>query len=367
MEHKTKIIVSGGGTGGHVFPAIAIANAFKAKYPDTEILFIGANDRMEMQKVPQAGYKIIGLPIKAMPRKISLSILKTMSLLMKSRKMASKILQEFKPNAVVGVGGYASFAVLNIANKMQIPTLIQEQNSYAGVSNKLLAKKAKAICVAYPEMEKFFPKETLHFTGNPVRNLNTDVTKQEALDFFKLKNDKKTIFITGGSLGARTINESILPNLEKFANANIQLIWQTGSYYFEEIQKNLETKPKYENINVFPFIDRMDLAFKAADLVISRAGAISISELALLNKPAILIPSPNVAEDHQTKNARALTAINAAIMVPDIEARQKLADLSIETISNEQVLSQLSESIAKYAKPNAAEDIVNILSSLIKK
>lgn len=365
-EKKIKVIISGGGTGGHIFPAISIANKIKEKYPSAEILFVGAQNRMEMTKVPEAGYKIIGLPIKPLPRKISFSIFSTFFNLIKSLKQAKKIIKDFKPNVVVGVGGYASFAVLHSAQNQSIPTLIQEQNSYAGLSNKQVTNKVKAICVAYPNMEKYFPAEKIHYTGNPVRNLNTSATQKEALEFFGLSDHKKTIFVTGGSLGARTINQSILKNISKLLESDIQIIWQTGQYYFENIKAELEKQNiSNSNLSLHPFINQMDLAFKASDLVVARAGALTISELALLKKPAILVPSPNVAEDHQTKNALSLTSINAAIMIKDFEAEQKLIDCAVQTINNQNFLNQLSENIAKYAKPNAAEDIVLILSNLL--
>lgn len=365
MENKIKIIISGGGTGGHIFPAIAIADKIIEKYPNAEILFVGAQNRMEMTKVPEAGYKIIGLPIKPLPRKFSFSIFSTLINLLKSLQLAKKIIKDFKPNVVVGVGGYASFAVLHTAQKQGIPSLIQEQNSYAGVSNKQVTKKVNAICVAYPNMEKYFPKEKIHFTGNPVRNLNTTETKKEALNFFGLSDQKKTIFVTGGSLGARTINQSVLNNIERIIGNDIQIIWQTGQYYYENVKNEIQKlNISKTNLSLNAFINRMDLAFKAADLVISRAGALTISEIALLKKPAILVPSPNVAEDHQTKNALSLTSINAAIMIKDVDAERKLTDCIVETINNQNSLSQLSENIFKYAKPNAVEDIVLILSKL---
>lgn len=366
MENKLKIIVSGGGTGGHVFPAISIADGIKNKYPDAEILFIGADNRLEMEKVPEAGYEIIGLPIRGLQRKISFGLFSTFFRLLKSLSISKKIIRKFKPNIVVGVGGYASAAVMHVAAKRGIPTLIQEQNSFPGITNKMLAKKADAICVAYDNMDKFFDKDKIFLTGNPLRNLKeTTASKQEALEFFGLTEGKKTLFITGGSLGARTINLSLIKHFNQIVDAGIQVIWQTGKKYFNEVKSFYDNQPKTDGIVVTKFVDRMDLAYKAADLVISRAGAISISELALLKKAVIFVPSPNVAEDHQTKNAQALVDINAAIMIKDYKAENELVNMALDIINDDEKLNKMSENIAKYAKPNSTKNIVEIIEKLI--
>ncbi len=322
---KIKVIISGGGTGGHIYPAIAIANAVKAKRPDAEILFIGAEGKMEMEKVPQAGYKIIGLPIAGLQRRLTLKNLKVPFLLLKSLNKAKKIIKDFRPDVAVGVGGYASGPTLKTAEKLNIPTVLQEQNSYPGITNKLLAKKANIICVAYDNMERFFPKDKILLTGNPVRQdiLNLSHKRNEALAYFNLKNELQTVLVIGGSLGARTINQVIEKMLPYFKENNIQLIWQTGKYYAEKA-KQAVNEINAETIITMPFISRMDYAYAAANIVISRAGALSVSEIAVAKKPAIFIPSPNVAEDHQTKNAMALVNHHAAIMVKDDEAQAKL-------------------------------------------
>jgi len=362
-----KLIISGGGTGGHIFPAIAIANAVKNLKPNTEILFVGAENRMEMEKVPAAGYKIIGLPVSGFIRKLSFGNIKVLFRLMKSMKKAKKIIADFKPDVVVGVGGYASGPVLKNAVKKNIPTLIQEQNSYAGVTNKLLAKKVNKICVAYSEMEKFFPADKIIYTGNPVRQniLNENITREEAFSFFGLNPGKKTILCVGGSLGAGTLNESVILNLDKIAKSNYQLIWQTGKFYFEKAKQKFDAVNP-ANIKVMDFISRMDYAYKAADIVISRAGAISISELCLVKKPVIFVPSPNVAEDHQTKNAMALVSKNAGLLVKDAEAREKLFDSAFELINNEPKMNEFSENIGKLAMLNSADIIANEVIKLKK-
>lgn len=366
--NKINIIISGGGTGGHVFPAISIADAVKKNFVNANILFIGSDNRLETTAVPNAGYEFIGLPIRGLQRKISLSFFDTLYRLLKSISISKKIIKKFKPDIVVGVGGYASSAVMHVANKKKIPTLIQEQNSYPGITNKVLAQKVNAICVAYEGMDKFFPVEKIFLTGNPIRNLKTsDTSKEDALKFFGLNNNKKTLFITGGSLGARTINDSIIKNFDALKKANIQVIWQTGNRYYHDVMKFMESQTNTENIVVRMFIDRMDLAYKSADLVVSRAGAITISELALLEKSVIFIPSPNVAEDHQTKNAQALVDLNAAIMIKDSEAEKDLIEKAIEIINNNQKLEELSENISKYAKPNAANEISDIIKKIIEK
>ena len=368
MSKELRIIISGGGTGGHIFPAISIANAIKAACPNAEILFVGALGRMEMQRVPAAGYKIEGLPICGFDRKHLLKNIKVLFKIWKSQQMAKKIIKDFKPQVAVGVGGYASGPTLNKAAAMGIPCLIQEQNSYAGVTNKLLAKKAAKICVAYDGMERFFPAEKIILTGNPVRQalLDTKMTREEAIKCFGLNPTKKTILLVGGSLGARTINESVLQHLDLVKSSDVQFIWQTGSFYRESIAEKLkgETIP---NLIVTDFITDMGAAYKAADLVISRAGASSISEFCLIGKPVILVPSPNVAEDHQTKNALALSTKQAAIHVKDAEAPATLLPLALETIHDDAQLKSLSENVLKLALPNSAEIIAKEVIKLAEK
>jgi UDP-N-acetylglucosamine--N-acetylmuramyl-(pentapeptide) pyrophosphoryl-undecaprenol N-acetylglucosamine transferase len=361
MDKGLRIVISGGGTGGHIFPAISIANAIKAKRPDAEIRFVGALGRMEMQRVPAAGYEITGLPICGFDRK---NLLKNFSVLLKiwkSQRIAKRLLKEFKPMAAVGVGGYASGPTLNIAASMGIPCLIQEQNSYAGVTNKLLAKKAKRICVAYEGMERFFPKEKIMLTGNPVRQalLDTTISRDEAIKSFGFDPKKPMILLVGGSLGARTINESIMQNLDLIENNDIQVVLQTGKYYHEQIKQQLANHGEIKNLKVVDFISDMGTAYRAADLVVSRAGASSISEFCLIGKPVILVPSPNVAEDHQTKNAMALVNKEAALMVKDCCATEKLLKLAIETVSNSDKLNSLSQNIKKMALPHSADIIAD--------
>ena len=366
MDKDLKIIISGGGTGGHIFPAISIANAIKEKRPTAKILFVGAEGRMEMQRVPAAGYEIKGLPIQGFDRKNLLKNIKVLFKIWKSQRMAKSIIKEFKPMAAVGVGGYASGPTLNKCASMGIPCLIQEQNSYAGVTNKLLAKKVKRICVAYEGMEKFFPAEKIILTGNPVRQslLETNISKEEAIRKFGLNPQKKTILIVGGSLGAGTVNESVLRHLDEIANSNIQVIWQTGKYYYNNIQEHLKAHAEMPMLKVLDFVSDMGAAYKAADLVISRAGASSISEFCLLGTPVILVPSPNVAEDHQTKNAMALVNKNAALYVKDIEAPDKVISLAINTVQDSDKLKSLSLNIKKLALPNAADIIADEVISL---
>ena len=368
MNEEIRVIISGGGTGGHIFPAISIANAIKAKHPEAKILFVGALGRMEMQRVPAAGYEIKGLPICGFDRK---NLLKNFSVLLKiwkSQRMAKKIIKDFRPMAAVGVGGYASGPTLNKAASMGIPCLIQEQNSYAGVTNKLLAKKAEKICVAYEGMERFFPAEKIIMTGNPVRQslLETTISREEAVKSFGLDPAKKTILLVGGSLGARTINESVSQHLDLIASSDIQFIWQTGKYYHAGIMQQLEGKD-LPMLKVTDFIGDMGAAYKAADLVISRAGASSISEFCLIGKPVILVPSPNVAEDHQTKNAMALVNKDAAIYVKDAEAPQALLPLAIKTVQDDALLNRLSENILKLALPNSADIIADEVVKMIKR
>jgi len=362
LKEPLRVIVSGGGTGGHIFPAVSIANAIKAEYSDAEILFVGAEGRMEMQRVPAAGYKIIGLPIAGFDRKNLLKNVAVLYKIAKSQWKARKIIKEFKPHVVVGVGGYASGPTLKTAGQMGIPTLIQEQNSYAGVTNKLLAKSAKKICVAYDGMERFFPAEKIIKTGNPVRQnlLDAKVTKAEATESFGLDPKKRTVLVIGGSLGARTVNESILQHIEDIREAkDVQFIWQTGKYYSEEIHMALAKEDPVQNMKVTDFISNMDNAYAAADLVISRAGASSISELCLLKKPCILVPSPNVAEDHQTKNALALSTKGAAIFVKDSDARNELIPLALKTVVDDAQLASLSENVGKLAYHDSAKKIAD--------
>ena len=360
MDEELRIIISGGGTGGHIFPAVSIANAIKAKHPDAKILFVGALGRMEMQRVPAAGYEIKGLPIQGFDRKNLLKNVKVLFKIWKSQRMAKQIIKDFRPMAAVGVGGYASGPTLNKAAAMGIPCLIQEQNSYAGVTNKLLAKKADKICVAYEGMERFFPAEKIIMTGNPVRQalLENKMTKAEAIQSFGLDPQKKTILIVGGSLGAGTVNKSVMQHLDDIEKSGVQVIWQTGKYYHADIIKELEGRV-LTNVKIMDFISDMGAAYKAADLVISRAGASSISEFCLLGTPVILVPSPNVAEDHQTKNAMALVNKQAALYVKDAEAPEKVISLALETVQDEQALRSLSENILKLALPNSADIIAD--------
>ncbi|MDR1678165.1 MAG: undecaprenyldiphospho-muramoylpentapeptide beta-N-acetylglucosaminyltransferase [Prevotellaceae bacterium] len=381
MKNNPKFIISGGGTGGHIFPAISIANALKAKLPESEILFVGAEGRMEMERVPAAGYKIIGLPMMGLERKNMLKNFKVLYRSAKSLLKARKIIKEFKPDVAVGVGGYASGAVLQAANWAGVPTVLQEQNSYAGVTNKLLAKRAKKICVAYEGMERFFPKENIILTGNPVRqDLTAGLDKKaEAYEYFGFSPDKKTILVVGGSLGARTINQSILELMKneewRMKNQNIQIIWQTGKFYFGNIKNELKPVDKEQGEQFFTlnssfliteFVSRMDLAYAIADLVISRAGASSISELCLLKKPVILVPSPNVSEDHQTQNALALVRKDAAIMVKDAEAVEKLIPEALQLIADDKKLASLAENIEKLAQHDSANRIADEIIKLIK-
>ena len=360
MKKEYRIIVSGGGTGGHIFPALSIADAIKRKYPAAKILFVGADNRMEMQRVPDAGYDIVGLPIAGFDRKNLLKNIKVLWLILKSQRMAKKIIKEFAPQVAVGVGGYASGPTLKMAASMNIPTLIQEQNSYAGVTNKILAKKAKVICVAYDGMERFFPHEKIKLTGNPVRKSLIDMrsNRSEALKGMGIEEGKKCVLIVGGSLGARSINESIVAQLDLIkANSDIQFVWQTGKLYFEEMKQRVAAAGKPENLTITDFVSNMAEALSAADLVVSRAGAGSISEFALLGKAVILVPSPNVSEDHQTKNAMALVEKDAAIYVADANAKEELVAKAIETVRDESKIASLEENIEKMGRPNAAEEI----------
>ena len=369
MDKELRVIISGGGTGGHIFPAVSIANAVKALRPDAKILFVGALGRMEMQRVPAAGYDIKGLPIRGFYRPLwKPANIGVAFDYLRSKWLAKKILRQFRPQVAVGVGGYASSAALGAANSLGIPTLLQEQNSYAGLTNKQLAKNAKKICVAYEGMERFFPAEKIMLTGNPVRQqlLETTVTHDEAVRSFGFDPSKKTVMLVGGSLGARTINESVLQHLDLIKNSDVQFVWQTGKYYSAEISKRLEGE-NIPNLKVTDFITDMGVAYKAADLVISRAGASSISEFCLIGKPVILVPSPNVAEDHQTKNALALVHKDAALYVKDAEAPDTLLALAIKTVSDDARLKSLSENVLKLALPDSAEIIAKEVIKLSEK
>ena len=374
MKKEYRIIVSGGGTGGHIFPALSIADAIKSKNPEAKILFVGANNRMEMQRVPDAGYKIVGLPIAGFDRKNLFKNIKVLWLILKSQRMAKKVIKKFAPQAVVGVGGYASGPTLKMAASMNIPTLIQEQNSYAGVTNKILSKNAKMICVAYDNMERFFPKEKIKMTGNPVRKSLIDMkaNRSEAMKAMGLDENKKCVLIVGGSLGARSINEAVLANIDLIKeNEDIQFIWQTGKLYFEEMKERCAAVGKPENLTVTDFVSNMANALSVADLVVSRAGAGSISEFALLGKAVILVPSPNVSEDHQTKNAMALVEKDAAIHVADIKAKEEMIKVAIATVQDKDRIATLERNVVELGRPNAAEviadEVIKLADAYIEK
>lgn len=357
MKEELRIVISGGGTGGHIFPAVSIANAIKTLCPDAKILFVGALGRMEMTRVPAAGYEIKGLPVRGLIRPLwSPKNIGVLIDYLKSKRQVRAIIRDFRPMVAVGVGGYASGATLDAAASMGIPCLIQEQNSYAGMTNKHLAAKAEKICVAYDGMERFFPADKIVKTGNPVRQalLESNITREEALATFGLAPGKKTILLVGGSLGARTVNESVLSHLDLVRESDVQFIWQTGKYYNASIMERLAKEPKMDNLVVTDFISDMAAAYKAADLVISRAGASSISEFCLIGKPVVLVPSPNVAEDHQTKNAMALVNRDAAILVKDADAAESLLPLAVKTVNDEARLKSLSGNILKLALPDSA-------------
>lgn len=359
MSNPLRVIISGGGTGGHIFPAIAIADALKKTVPEVEILFIGAEGRMEMERVPQAGYEIRGLKVMGYDRKHLIRNVKVVYQFLRAKHLAHQIISEFKPDVAVGVGGYASGAAIGAAEDMKIPVLLQEQNSYAGVTNKMLSRRANVICVAYEGMDKFFPKEKIVLTGNPVRAelQANNFTKELAVESFGLSPAKLTVLVVGGSLGARTLNESMLSHLDLISRQrDVQFIWQTGRAYKDLVAEAVKNKP--DNLYISEFISNMAKAYKAADLVISRAGAGSISELQLLGKPAILVPSPNVAEDHQTKNALALVNNSAAIMVKDSEARVSLIPRAIAVVKDAKQLTSLSQNIVKMGRPHATDSIV---------
>jgi len=365
LQRHKRVIISGGGTGGHIFPAISIANALRRIDPAIDILFVGAEGRMEMEQIPAEGYRIIGLPVAGIQRRLTLRNISVLAKLLKSLGMAKKVIKEFKPDVAVGVGGYASGPVLRQAGRMGIPTLIQEQNSYAGVTNRLLAKRASVICVAYDGMEKYFPVSKIIKTGNPVRlNFeNPEGLRSEALDFFRLKKEFPVVLVLGGSLGAGSINHCLSTNIDKLINSDCQWLWQTGKHYFENINA-LVSLSFSENISLHDFINRMDLAYAAADVIISRAGAGTISELCLVGKPVILVPSPNVAEDHQTSNAKALSGRNAGILITDRQAETVLVEEAIRLVSDKTRKELLSENILKMADRNSdiriAEEVLKL-------
>ena len=368
-KQQLSFLVSGGGTGGHIFPALSIANEIRRRHPEARILFVGAEGRMEMEKVPAAGYNIIGLPVSGFDRKHLFRNFKVLARLFKSMGLAKKILQDFKPDIAIGVGGYASGPMLKEAQKQGIPTLLQEQNSYAGVTNKLLAAKADSICVAYEGMERFFPQEKIVLTGNPVRRnlLECGASPEQARQAMGVDPNKKTVLIIGGSLGARTINNAIIESLNKIGEAyDVQVIWQTGKIYDQQCSEALRVS-NVKNVVQMPFISNMDMAYRAADLVVSRAGASSISELQLLGKAAILVPSPNVAEDHQTKNAMALVNRNATIMVTDADAGAQLVDTMLATVADEVKTAELGNNVLQMALRDAAERIVDEVEKIIER
>ncbi|MGV8962215.1 MAG: undecaprenyldiphospho-muramoylpentapeptide beta-N-acetylglucosaminyltransferase [Candidatus Saccharimonadaceae bacterium] len=367
LSTQPRFIISGGGTGGHIFPALSIANAIMIRWPQAEILFVGAEDRMEMERVPAAGYKIVGLPIAGFERK---KLIKNFSVglkLIKSLKLAKQIVKSFKPNVVIGVGGYASAPLVRAAVGLKIPVVLQEQNSYAGLTNKWLGQKASTICVAYESMEKFFPKERIVLTGNPCRQ-DLKITPEsisEGYEFFNFNPTTKTILVVGGSLGARTINNSIVRAFPEIKDASVQIIWQCGKYYYKELMELSVDGKIPTNVKLYDFVSRMDLAYAIADLVISRAGAGSISEFSLLRKPVILVPSPNVAEDHQTQNAMALVNKNAAILVADNTAENQLFPIALNLVQNTDKLMALSANIALMAQHKSADRIVDEIEKLV--
>ena len=365
---KYKFILSGGGTGGHIYPAIAIANELKIRFPDAEILFVGAKDKMEMQKVPQAGYPIKGLWIAGLQRKLTLQNVLFPVKLMDSLWQSRQILKDFKPDVVIGTGGFASGPLLKMANLLHIPTVIQEQNSFPGITNKLLSKKASAICVAYENLERFFPVSKTIITGNPVRQdlIDSESKREEAIHYFNLDAKRKTLLILGGSLGARRINQLIEEELKNFESSGIQIIWQCGKLYIEEYTKHNQREGSYITVQVVAFIERMDLAYAAADIVISRAGASSVSELCIVGKPVIFIPSPNVTEDHQTKNAQAIVTKNGAILVKESELAAQFSRVFEALLQDTEKQNQLSAAIKALAKPKATQEIVNAIITLIK-
>ena len=362
-----KVIISGGGTGGHIFPAVAIANKIKEKYPACEILFVGAEGKMEMEKVPKAGYEIVGLPIRGLQRKLTIKNFAVPLKLIQSLTKSKRIVKSFKPDVAIGVGGYASAAVVKIAAKKGVPTLLQEQNSYPGITNKLLSKRAKTICVAYDNLDRFFDKEKIVKTGNPVRSEVVEIKgkREEAFKHFGLDQNKKTVLVIGGSLGARTLNESLKLQVMNVIAKDIQVIWQCGRAYLENLKPFVE-ELKTRNIYLSDFLSKMDLAYAAADIIVSRAGAMSVSEVCLIGKPVILVPSPNVSEDHQTKNAMALVNVNAAVLVKDMDSRENLVAQIIDVLENEEQCKALSKNILKLGIDDAPDRILKEIEKLIK-
>lgn len=365
-QQPYRLIISGGGTGGHIFPAVAIANEFKERHPDAQILFVGAKGRMEMTRIPEAGYKIIGLWISGIQRKMTWSNVLFPVKLVVSYIRAISIVRKFKPHAVIGTGGYASGPIMMAATRFKIPSVIQEQNSFAGLANKQVAGKVSKVCVAYDGMEKYFPKDKIVITGNPVRKdiLSIDAKREKALGHFGFDANKRTLLIIGGSLGAKTINEAIIKGIEKLVDAQIQIIWQTGRGYYD-IYKSQLGKYDLRRIRVQDFVKEMDLAYAASDVVVSRSGALAVSEICIAKKPVILVPSPNVSEDHQTKNAKALVDKGAALMILDREAGAKLIDEALKLLFDQQLATKLSENISKLARPDATTSIVNEIEKLI--
>jgi UDP-N-acetylglucosamine--N-acetylmuramyl-(pentapeptide) pyrophosphoryl-undecaprenol N-acetylglucosamine transferase len=361
-----RVLIGGGGTGGHVFPAIAIADALKKKDPGMEFLFVGALGKMEMEKVPEAGYAIEGLPVAGFQRRLTWKNISFFYKLLLSMIQSRRIIKNYSPDLAVGVGGYASGPILKAASRKGIPILLQEQNSYAGVTNRLLAKSARTICVAYENMERYFPRERIILTGNPVRHylLSLQVHPEEAYRTFQIKKGKKVCLLLGGSLGARTLNESFLKGLQKLDREDLVLLWQCGKYYHKEVEKNVKSSA-LQNIRVMPFISRMDLAYGVADLIVSRAGALTISELCIVGKPVILVPSPNVAEDHQTHNASSLVSKNAALMISDAEAEEKLVDRMLDLLEDETEQEQLSENIKQLGIADASERIAAEVNKIL--
>ncbi len=367
MNDTLKVIISGGGTGGHIFPAIAIADALKRRFPSADIMFIGAEGRMEMERVPQAGYPIKGLQICGFQRSLSLSNLSFPFKLIKSLKKARAILKEFNPDIVIGVGGYASGPTLRAANRLHIPTVIQEQNSYPGITNKLVGKKAKAICVAYEKMDQWFPSDRIYLTGNPLRgNIKTEGKRDEAATFFNVDQNAPVVLLVGGSQGALGINKGISAQLDAFRSSNMQLIWQTGKHYYEQAKQEVKNLKLEDKVKPTIFIDRMDLAYAIADVVISRSGAMSISELAMVRKPVIFVPLPTAAEDHQTKNAQRLVDAGAALMVKNDETELLLIPKLQELLRDKEKQERMKENIGTFARPNAADDIVDKIVQVLK-
>ena len=366
MKNNLRFVISGGGTGGHIFPAIAIADALKRRFPEAEILFIGAKGRMEMDRVPKAGYPIEGLWISGFTK--DLSVITLPFKLVSSLTKARRILKRFNPDAVIGVGGFASGPTLKAANWLHIPTIIQEQNSYPGKTNRNVGQKAKAICVAYNGLEQWFPKERIHFTGNPLRgNINGNCDRNEAAEYFGVKAEHPVVLLVGGSQGALGINKGISAQLAKFKESDMQLIWQTGKYYHEQAVNEVKELGLEDKVKPVVFIDRMDLAYSVADVVISRAGAMSISELALVQKPVIFVPLPTAAEDHQTKNAKQLVDADAAMMVKNDETETKLVPALQDLLNDKNKQNEMKANIAQFARPNAANDIVDIIIKAIEK